>query len=163
MKKKLTKIIILSVVLLIVALILLAFLHKQKSKDISQFQGLYLHDSIEVFSQINNENKILMVFFNPECEMCQSEIKSLDNFEAKDVVLDLISSAHSDSVAKFVKDYHFKNFKSYSVTVDSLSKWSIALDINYIPTLIYVKNREIQKRRTGVVKLETIINEKEGN
>ena len=57
----------------------------------------------------------------------------------------------------------FKNFKSYSVTVDSLSKWSIALDINYIPTLIYVKNREIQKRRTGVVKLETIINEKEGN
>jgi thiol-disulfide isomerase/thioredoxin len=146
-----------------ITLILLAVLHKKKFRDVTLFQGLYLKDSVEVLTQIENEEKILMVFFHPECEICQAEVKVLDSIKAADITLDLISSAHSDSVAKFLKDFKFGGFKSVDVVVDSLLKWSLALDVNYIPTMIYFRNGEILKRRKGAVNIETFIDEKERN
>lgn len=163
MNKSLPKIIVLVVILLMIALILLAVLHKHKLRDVANFQGLYLKDSVEALSQIEAEDKILMVFFHPECEICQAEIKSLDTLTAADICLDLISSAHSDSVAKFLNDYQFTKFKSVNVVVDSLSKWSFALDVNYIPTSIYFRSGEIINRHRGMVNYETFINEKERN
>lgn len=163
MKKSLPKIIISFVFFLMITLVLLAVHHKQKFRDVTLFQGLYLKDSVEVLTQIESEEKILMVFFHPECEICQAEVKALDSIKAADITLDLISSAHSDSVAKFLKDFEFGGFKSVDVVVDSLSKWSMSLDVNYIPTMIYFRNGEILKRRKGAVKLETFINEKERN
>lgn len=161
MKKYFPKIIITGVLLLVITLILLVLWHKHKLRDVTLFQGLYLKDSVEALSQIEAEDKILMVFFHPECEICQAEIKSLDTLTAADISLDLVSSAHSDSVAKFLTDYQFTKFKSVNVVVDSLSKWSFALDVNYIPTSIYFRNGEIINRHRGMVNYETFINEKE--
>ncbi len=163
MKRHLPKLIISVVILLMAALVVYVVLHKHNLRDVTLFQGLYLKDSVEALSQIEAEDKILMVFFHPECEICQAEIKSLDTLTAADICLDLVSSAHSDSVAKFLNDYQFAKFKSVNVVVDSLSKWSFALDINYIPTSIYFRSGEIINRHRGMVNYETFINEKERN
>lgn len=163
MKKHLPKLIIAVVFFIMAALVVYVVLHKHKLRDVANFQGLYLKDSVEALSQIEAEDKILMVFFHPECEICQAEIKSLDTLTAADISLDLVSSAHSDSVTKFLNDYHFTKFKSVNVVVDSLSKWSFALDVNYIPTSIYFRNGAILNRHRGMVNYETFIDEKERN
>lgn len=131
--------------------------------DVQDFSEIYLHyseeDSVSLATQIESSEKLLVIFFHPECNFCQAEISGLQSLDMPDLSVDLVSFAPKDSIDVFLKDMSFLNLSDVNVVYDSLLTWNNAIGSIGIPTMLYFKNGEFVCKRAGYTKLDQILYE----
>jgi len=106
------------------------------------------------------EGPVLIVHFHPECEHCQYEIAEIlksaipDSF--KNVIL--VSSAHPDSIIRFLSRLNASDFPSVISLVDISYSFEDTFGSSPIPSS-YIYNRKLNliKVLHGEVKTETIL------
>ena len=131
--------------------------------DVQNFSDLYVHhsdhDSVSLSSQIRYSEKLLVVYFHPECEFCRFEISGLQKVDATDLTVDLVSFASKDSISNFLDSLSFANLAEVNVVYDSLFCWKDALHALSIPTTFYFCEGRLARKRSGFFKLENILYE----
>lgn len=103
---------------------------------------------------------LLIMHFNPECEHCKYETKSI--LESKLPLMHyrvlMVTEAPSDSVKKFYDAFELYKYPSISVLLDSAYMFSEKFASRIIPSnYIYNRNLELVKILKGEYKPETII------
>jgi hypothetical protein len=103
---------------------------------------------------------LLVVNFNPECEHCKYEIKSIieSGLTGMGLRVILITRAPRDTVIKFCSDYSVLKYPAITVLLDSLNISSEKFGTTIIPSnYIYNKSLCLVKVLEGEYKPETII------
>jgi hypothetical protein len=106
------------------------------------------------------QGPILIVHYHPECEHCQYEIAEILNSAIpesfKNVIL--VSSAHPDSIRRFLNRLNSCDFPSIISLADTLSSFADTFGRSPIPSS-YIYNRKLNlvKVLHGEVKTETIL------
>lgn len=131
--------------------------------DVQDFSDIYVHyseeDSISLATQIESNEKLLVILFHPECDFCQAEINGLQSLDMPELSVDLVSFAPKDSIDAFLKDMTFLNLSEVNVVYDSLLTWNNTIGSIGIPTMLYFKNGEFVCKRAGYTKLDQILYE----
>ena len=102
---------------------------------------------------------VLIVRFHPECEHCQYEISQILKSDIPAIVSKalLISSAHPDSISKFLKQFNYIDYPSIVALADTSDSFGSIFGKDIVPSN-YIYNRELKlvKVLSGEVKAETI-------
>ena len=104
--------------------------------------------------------KTLIIYFHPNCEHCQYEVKQLIHHKSKLVHTNilLISPASLTEIKQFQKDYQLEEISNLNLLWDKDQKFEAYFGTAIFPTvLIYNQNEELQEKYTGEVKIEAII------
>lgn len=106
------------------------------------------------------EGPVLIVHFHPECEHCQYEISEIlkNNIPKSYNLVILVSSAHSDSIRKFFKEFNLADFQSVIPLVDISYKFEEIFGSGIVPSsYIYNKKLKLVKILHGEVRTEVLI------
>lgn len=116
-------------------------------------------DTVTLTQQILTNEKILVVYFHPECEFCRAELNGLQRVDMPDLTVDLVSYAPKDSVDELLKDMSFGNLAEINVICDTTFEWKKTIGMISIPTTLYFKDGRLARKRGGYFKLENILYE----
>lgn len=166
--KKIIKIVLFIILLLIVSYMLAIIVKKVKQKNAltEQIQSIPEFSFINVLNQnkytndsIAKEQACLIVYFNSECEHCQSEAEQISKqiYEIEDFQVLMISYESQETILAF-REKH--NLLSPAITFlqDSESQFDEIFGRSPIPTsFIYNKKRDLVKQFKGEVKSETLL------
>ena len=103
---------------------------------------------------------VLIVHFHPECEHCQYEISEILNSNIPELYkkVILISSAHPDSIRKFLKGFNCTDFQSVIPLTDISYNFEDIFGSGIIPSIyIYNKKLKLVKIIHGEVRTEVLI------
>jgi thiol-disulfide isomerase/thioredoxin len=136
--------------------------HKQLSEKISKlpsFSFTTLTNESFNSSQIKN-GPVLIIRFHPECEHCQYEISEIlkSNIPASGTTVIMISSAHPDSIRRFLSQFNYSDYPSVIPLADTSYIFGDIFGSDIVPSN-YIYNRELDlvKVLPGEVKTETIL------
>ena len=115
------------------------------------------NDSTSFSSQIDSNDKLLVLYFHPECDFCKGELNSLARMDMPELVVDLISFAPKDSIDALLQNIEFPGIGEVNLLYDSLFVWHNKLNIKLIPTTFYFEHGELIQKRTGYFKLEKLL------
>lgn len=104
-------------------------------------------------------DKIIIVFFNPECEHCQYMAKSLANAADKldGYLVVMTTIADSASVSGFRRDYGL-DMASYVLFLrDSKFEFEKIFGTSVVPSFFVYKNRVLTKKIIGETKIENLL------
>ena len=125
---------------------------------------LFSYKSIngKVFSNTNLVENIptIFLYFNSECEHCQSEAEQIrDNVEKFErMQLVFISFEEPKKIMAFATKYKLNHYGNINFLYDSKVSFPITFDVNSLPTVvIYDKNRKLLEKIKGEVKIENIL------
>lgn len=105
-------------------------------------------------------NFSIFIAFNPDCEHCQYEAKSINERKRDFAVTNIVmfTEANDSLVKSFSKQYGLDSLKNVQVISDTTQKMDKVFEVKQIPTiLIYNKNNELVKRYNGETKIDAII------
>jgi thiol-disulfide isomerase/thioredoxin len=116
----------------------------------------------KIFSNENlpdANNKIIINFFNPECEHCQYMAKSYirNSGKLKDISLLMITIADSASIVKFRNDYHLDSLQNIIFLRDSKFQFEKIFGIAVVPSFFIYKNKKLVKKIIGETKIENLL------
>ena len=103
---------------------------------------------------------VLIVHFHPECEHCRYEISEImkSGIPASGTKVILISSAHPDSITKFLSQYNLPDFPSIISLADTAYLFGDIFGSERIPSnYIYNKELKLVKVVHGEVNTGTIL------
>ena len=136
--------------------------HKQITEKISKLPSF-------VFTKLNNESfssseiingPVLIIRFHPECEHCQYEISEIlkSNIPVSGAIVILLSSAHPDSVRRFLNKFNYSDYLSVIPLTDTSYISGDIFGSDIVPSN-YIYNRELDlvKILPGEVKPGTVI------
>ena len=114
------------------------------------------------FSNINLKENTPTVFlyFNSECEHCQSEAEQIrDNIEKfANVQLVFISFEEPKKIMEFATKYKLIGYDKITFLCDSKVSFATTFDVNSLPTVvIYDKNKNLIAKIKGEVRVENIL------
>lgn len=108
----------------------------------------------------SSSSRVLLIFFNTECEHCQYEMKELKknlaSFKNTEVVL--MSSENIFQIKKFSEEYGLAgqpNVHFTKINADQIYRTLGSLSVPYI--FIYGKDRNLLKEFKGETRMEAII------
>lgn len=136
--------------------------HEHMAKKIASlpaFSLMTLSNGIFNLSEIK-EGPVLIVHFHPECEHCKYEIFEIMKSDIPILFTKviLISSAHPDSIRKFLKDFNYTDFQSVITLFDSYYEFEGIFGNGFVPSnYIYNKELKLVKVLHGEVKTEVLI------
>lgn len=105
------------------------------------------------------EGPVLIVRFHPECEHCQYEISQILKSDIPDLFSNtiLISSAHPDSIRKFLNRFNYSDNPSVVALTDTSDSFRDIFGKDIVPSnYIYNKDLKLVKVLPGEVRTETI-------
>jgi hypothetical protein len=105
------------------------------------------------------EGPVLIVRFHPECEHCQYEISQILKSDIPDFFSNtlLISSAHPDSIRKFLNRFNYSDKPSVVALADTSDSFRNIFGKDIVPSnYIYNKDLKLVKVLLGEVRTETI-------
>jgi len=115
----------------------------------------------EVYTQDNLPIKpIVFVYFNSDCEYCQSEATKIQQrlADLKGVQLVLVSFEVASSIKQFAKDYKLNNQENIIFLEDRKGQFSHIFDVNTIPYIVvYNKNKKFLQKFKGATKINNIL------
>lgn len=166
--KKIIKIVLFLILLLFVSYMLAIIVKKVKRKNTltEQIQSIPEFSFVNVLNQnnftndsITKEEACLIVYFNSECEHCQSEAKQISKriqeFGMFQVLM--ISYEPKETILAFRENYKLLS-PAITFLHDSESQFEDIFGNSPIPTsFIYNKDRALVKQFKGEVKTETLI------
>lgn len=116
----------------------------------------------KVFSNTNlvENTPTIFLYFNSECEHCQSEAEQIrDNVEKfANAQLVFISFEEPKKITAFATKYKLIGYDKITFLCDSKVSFSTTFDVNSLPTVvIYDKNKKLIVKIKGEVKVEAIL------
>jgi peroxiredoxin len=116
----------------------------------------------KVFSNSNlvENTPTIFLYFNSECEHCQSEAEQIrDNIQKfANAQLVFISFEESKKITAFATKYKLIGYDKITFLCDSKVSFSTTFDVNSLPTVvIYDKNKKLIEKIKGEVKIENIL------
>lgn len=132
---------------------------KEKIATLPSFSFITLANATFNSSEIK-EGPVLIVRFHPECEHCQYEVSEIlkSSIPAIAAKVILVSSAHPDSISKFLSQFHYSDLPSIIPLVDTSYSFGDIFGNDMVPSnYIYDKELNLVKVLPGEVKTETIL------
>jgi peroxiredoxin len=129
-------------------------------KTIPAFSYKTIKGQIFSNSDLKNDTPTVFLYFNSECEHCQSEAEQIrDNVEKfESVQLVFISFEKPKNIEAFATKYKLNHYDNINFLCDSKVSFSITFDVNSLPTIVlYDKNKKLLGKIKGQVKVETIL------
>lgn len=115
----------------------------------------------EVFTERNLPNKpIIFVYFNSNCEYCQSEATKIQQRIAdfKQTQLIFISFEEADSIKQFAAKYKLDDQENIIFLEDRKGQFSYIFDVNSIPYIVvYDTNQKFLQKFKGATKIDNIL------
>lgn len=111
-------------------------------------------------SDLKNAIPTVFLYFNSECEHCQSEAEEIrDNTEKfQNVQLVFISFEEPKKITVFAKKYKLIGYDNITFLCDSKVSFATTFDVNSLPSLvIYDRNKKLIEKIKGEVKIENIL------
>jgi peroxiredoxin len=129
-------------------------------KTIPTFSYKTINGEVFCNKDLKNDTPKVFLYFNSECEHCQSEAEQIrDNVEKfANVQLVFISFEKPDKIVAFATKYKLNHYDNITFLCDSKVSFSITFDVKSLPTIvIYDKNKKLLEKIKGQVKVETIL------
>lgn len=132
---------------------------RERISTLPVFSFMTLSDENFSSSEIK-KGPVLIVRFHPECEHCQYELTEIMKSDipvmAEKVIL--ISSAHPDSIRKFLDHLNYHDYPSIIALADKSYRFSDIFGKDIVPSnYIYNKELSLVKVLSGEVRTETIL------
>lgn len=132
---------------------------KERISTLPLFSFITLGDENFSSSEIK-KGPVLIVRFHPECEHCQYELTEIMKSDipvmAEKVIL--ISSAHPDSIRKFLSNLNYLDYPSIIALADTSYIFKEIFGNDIVPSnYIYNKELNLVKVLSGEVRTETIL------
>jgi len=134
-------------------------IYRERIKTLPAFSFKALNDTIFCSDQIK-EGPVLILYFHPECEHCQYEIKTLFSYkdEISDILILMISNAERGAIRNFLDENNLRNWPGAITLVDEAYRFKDYFGTEVVPaTFIYSNKLKLVKYFKGEVKPETIL------
>lgn len=161
------------IIIPILVLILLVFMgykvvtkiiHKREVaehiKTIPPFSYSTINGEIFTNKDLKDNTPTLFLYFNSECEHCQSEALQIQENIAKfkKYQLVFVSFEEKYKIIAFAKKYKLDTYDNITFLFDKQVSFSTTFDVNSLPTMIlYNMNKELIGKMKGQTKVETIL------
>jgi peroxiredoxin len=158
------------VALIVLIIIFSTYILTRKNEKVEKDKSLFL--TIPSFSltdingkfisesSLENNKSTLFLFFDPECENCREEFEQIKKYRdsSPDCNMFFVSILPEENIRKFLQEIDFQPTENMLFLTDAKAELLHKMDIKVIPSaLIYNKERNLVKRYTGQVKVETLI------
>ncbi len=132
----------------------------ERIKTIPKFLFYTLDNEVFTNENLSNNGYKLFVYFNSECDYCQSEAKqikdNLSNFVNTQIIF--VSFEPINDIKIFAEKYQLLENENVIFLNDKNSEFSELFDANKIPfILLYSKENQLIKKYKGAVKIENIL------
>jgi peroxiredoxin len=168
MKKRITLMLFCILIIAILYLISIVVLRKNHSREklksfITTLPNINFND---IRGDTVNNTKLLgntpsvFVAFNPECEHCQYEAKSINERynDLQNLNLIMFTIANDSMTKAFSKQYGLDSLKNIRIISDTTKEMEKIFDVKTIPTVfIYNAQNQLVKRYNGETKIEAIL------
>jgi thiol-disulfide isomerase/thioredoxin len=131
---------------------------KERFKTLPHFSMNTINDSVFNSSDIK-KGPVLVLFFHPECEHCQYQIKALFGKwdETSGIQVILISNAEKEVIRNFLNINNLFKYPGIIVLVDDSFSFKKYFGTELVPAIfIYDKNLKIAMHFQGEMRPETI-------
>lgn len=166
--KKTLKIIIPTLLLALIAFmgykVLVKINHKKEVaehiKTIPSFSYLTISGKLFSNKNLKKNTPVVFLYFNSECEHCQSEAEQIrDNIKKlTETQLIFISFEEPKKIQDFAAKYKLTHYDNITFLCNSKVDFATTFDINSLPSvIIYDKNNKLIKKIKGTVKIENIL------
>lgn len=138
----------------------------EKINTIPNFTFQTVSGNIFTNKNLSKLNPKLFVYYNSECEFCQSEAKKIkDNLgQLNNVQIVFISFEKRNEIHAFAHKYDFLNKENIIFLEDEKLIFEDLFKVKGIPYMIlYNKDNKLLQKFNGVVKIEKILNYLESN
>jgi peroxiredoxin len=118
----------------------------KKKQSIPEFHYETLSGKDFGNENLKRDNRLMIVYFNPVCEICHREIKDiLDNINYfQDIEILMISPAPKEEVVKFGKRFKLNNYHQITLLFDKYDVFYKQFGAVGYPTLyMYDKNKDL--------------------
>ncbi|WP_299157486.1 redoxin domain-containing protein [uncultured Tenacibaculum sp.] len=113
------------------------------------------------FTQNNLKNKpIVFVYFNSDCDYCQSEATKIQEHlhDFKNTQLVFVSFEKKDNILRFAKKHQLYNKDNVIFLEDIKGEFATIFDVNSIPYIVvYNANKKLQQKFKGATKVNKIL------
>lgn len=100
------------------------------------------------------------LYFNTECEHCQSEASQIEKNIAKfkNVQLVFVSFEKPEKIKAFAHKYKLLGYDTITFLCDSKVSFATTFDVNSLPSiLLYDKNRQLIEKIRGQIKVDKLL------
>lgn len=132
----------------------------ERFKTIPNFTFLTLNNEVFSEKELNKNTYKLFVYFNSDCDYCQSEAtqisENLDLFN--DIQLVFVSFEPVEGIKQFAKIYNLLNKENIIFLQDNEMIFEELFDAKSIPfMLFYSKDNQLIEKYKGATKIENIL------
>lgn len=132
---------------------------KERISTLPSFSFMTMDDKSYNSSEIE-KGPVLIIRFHPECEHCQYELTEILKSDIPDLAAKviLISSAHPDSIRRFLIQLNYSDYPSVIALADTSYAFGEIFGNDIVPSnYIYNKELGLVKVLPGEVRTETIL------
>lgn len=129
-------------------------------KTIPPFSYSTINGKLFTNENLKQNTPTLFLYFNSECEHCQSEASQIQESMAKfkEIQLVFVSFEEKNKIIAFAKEYKLDSYDNITFLLDKQITFSTTFDVNSLPTMIlYNKNKELIEKIKGQTKIGTIL------
>ena len=129
-------------------------------KSVPRFTFKTLENKDFTQVNINQELPKLFVYFNSECDFCNSEAQKIhDNLESlKNIQILFVSHEEINGIINFSKKHQLENKANIIFLADTKLEFSEIFDAKTLPfMLLYSKENRLIKKFKGATKIDKII------
>jgi peroxiredoxin len=122
------------------------YINNKKKQSIPQFQYETLSGKKFSNDDLQKNNKLMIVYFNPVCEICHREIRDiLENINYfRDVQILMVSPAPKEEVLKFSRKFKMDNYYQVTLLYDKDDVFYKQFGAVGYPTLyLYDRNKSL--------------------
>lgn len=132
----------------------------ERIKTIPEFSFFTLNNEVFSEEELNKNTYKLFVYFNSDCDYCQSEAtqisESLTQF--KDTQLIFVSFEPIEGIKKFAKTYNLVDKENVTFLQDKEMIFEELFDAKSIPfMLLYSKDNQLIEKYKGATKIDNIL------
>lgn len=104
--------------------------------------------------------QVSIIFFNSECDHCQTEAKSISEKKASfaNQHLYFVSIESTNLIARFAAAYKLEQSNFHFCQVDPSSVYNAVGPLDMIPTIFAYKDKKLVKRFDGQTSVEDLLN-----
>ncbi|WP_457617974.1 peroxiredoxin family protein [Lutibacter sp.] len=132
----------------------------ERIKTIPEFSFLTLNNQVFTENGLTKNSYKLFVYFNSECEYCQSEASQISKNLAqfKNTQLIFVSFEPINSIKQFAIDYNLLEKENVLFLQDKKLEFAEIFDAKSIPfMLLYSKDNQLIEKYKGATKIENIL------
>lgn len=129
-------------------------------KTIPSFSYSTIDGKLFSNKDLKDNSPTVFLYFNSECEHCQSEAEQIrDNVEKfASVQLVFISFEEPEKITAFAKKYKLDHYDAITFLCDKQVSFATTFDVSGLPTVvIYDKNMKLIEKIKGQIKIENIL------